>query len=58
MTKFAYLQRMSDECLEKALREKDCYLKTFWANASKGFTEKALKMSVEEGSKEIGFNAD
>lgn len=58
MTKFAYNQKMADECLEKALKEKDCYLKTFWANASKGFTEKALKMSVEEGSKEIGFDAD
>lgn len=58
MTKFAYNQKMADECLEKALKVKDCYLKVFYANASKGFTEKALKMSVEEGLKEIGFNAD
>ena len=53
MTKYEELMNKSDECCLRAIksaRDKDWNMATFWKNASIGFKEKALNLTLEQGS--------
>ena len=54
MTNYEYLITMSDECCLKAIEfaeKQDWLMATFWKNASIGFKEKALKLTLKQAEK-------
>ena len=56
MTRYERLMNKSDECCIKAIefcKKGDCAMATFFKNASIGFKEKALKLTIEQGSEVI-----
>lgn len=55
-TVYQHLMDQRDKCVAKALKTKDGNLKVFYANASRGFEEKARNLTLEEGNKPYGSN--
>lgn len=56
MTRYEELMNKSDECCLRAIKfakDKDWNMATFWKNASIGFKEKALNLTLEQGSEVI-----
>ena len=56
MTRYEELMNKSDECCLKAIKfakKNDWSKATFWKNASIGFKEKALSLTIEQGSEVI-----
>ncbi len=56
MTKYQYYMSKADEEITKAIKfaqKGEQALAQFHKNASNGFKEKALNLSIEEGEKEI-----
>lgn len=56
MTKYEKLMNKSDECCLKAIKfakKNDWDMATFYKNASIGFKEKALDLTLEQGSEVI-----
>ena len=62
MTKYEELMNKSDECCLRAIKftkRNDWNMATFYRNASVGFKEKALNLTLEQGSeviKRMNFN--
>ena len=56
MTKYGELMNKSDECCLRAIdfaKKNDWSMATFYKNASIGFKEKALNLTLEQGSEVI-----
>ena len=56
MTKYEELMNKSDECCLRAIKfakKNDWDMATFYKNASIGFKEKALDLTLEQGSEVI-----
>jgi hypothetical protein len=51
MNKYQTLMKKSEECLSKARQIENPDLKIFWVNASQGFREKALDLTLDEVNK-------
>lgn len=48
MTRFEELEQLAEDCKKKANNTTDKKLKTFYANAAKGFLIKLRKLTIEE----------